>query len=372
MRQETLPAIANLPPEFKNRIVHIRLSIGRALPSLFGLNLGTPKPELFEALLRSDMIPLSKDNWDRKLTWVITHYFMTDSKRRLQFVDYLKRTRNHEESIAAFKAATGLSPKDLADIYVNYIHKGMNILNYKGFKLSDSDLTTTDLPQYKYPLPLVESALKLCQKPEYGHKLLSQTQEAYAKFPDNRFIKQTYARAHINYGDPNLAIKILSEELTKLPNDYELQQLLGRAYIKLAERGEDNQTKSNAYLLARKALGKAYQLDPSSSRTLYHVARANANLAGFPDDNTLNAVQLAQDYSYGDYNFYQAELFIRKGRYEDAFRVLHPEISPYKIKPDEPRTALYAAILEAVKAKAPLADILIQMRTYDDYEAPKK
>ena len=282
-------------------------------------------------------------------SWVMISYFMSTDARRTQFKAYLDRIAAGDESVAAFRAATGMAPDDFRQVYTDMRKQSIGHIVVPTHQPGDDTVTVT--PGGTADAPLIYAALKACPSPGYGKTLLGLAHHAYKVSPNGPLTANILARAEIGFGDPTAAIPLLKATLAQSPKDVESQQLLGRAYLALAERGPTDQSTAS-YASALSEISKAYTLDPTSAPTLYFFARAQANRPNYPDDNTLNAIDLAQEYSSDQYNVYQAELLLRRGDYDRALVLIEDELRSSVLVSDQKK--VLNALRDGLAAKSRL------------------
>ncbi len=293
-------------------------------------------------------------------SWVMISYFMSTDARRTQFRAYLDSIAAGENSVAAFRAATGMAPDDFRQVYTDMRKTSIGHIVIPTKQPGDDAISVT--PGGTADAPLIYAALKACPSPTYGKTLLGLARHAYKASPDGPLTANIVARAEIGFGDPTAAMPLLRAALAQSPGDVESQQLLGRAYLALAERGPVDQRPAN-YASAVSEISKAYKLDPTSAPTLYFFARAQASRPNYPDDNTLEAVSLAQEYSSNQYNVYQAELLMRRGDYDRALVLIEDELRSSVLVSDQKKAL--TAMRDGLAAKKPAADLLPLFVGYD-------
>lgn len=299
--------------------------------------------------------------------WVMVSYLMSDIKRRKTFFDYLKKIDSDVDSTEAFQQTVGLDPDVFRGVMKTYSTKGVPYQIYTIDAVPDASVTLTNLPKYGASVPLIDAALQTCPSPELGAKHLTTLRKIAPQFPDDDLAQTALARAEISFGDAKAPLAFLNRQLAADPKNYDAQVLLGRLYLRLAEQGPA-ESKKQSYGAARRELGKAYTLDPSSAPGLYFYARAFADQPDYPNDNTMKAVELAQDYSGQRYNLYLAELLVRRDRYEEAKAIVDDELTYANDKWARNKVPALLALQIALTAHTPKEDILLLFAQYDSID----
>ena len=359
----TLPAWADMGLTYYFMTVNIqgdKVIVGQPFPDLLHTfsdhTITTQQLVPFDALIGGHLPRVFDMNTYHLQTWMLVSYFMSDPLRKAKFVDYLEKVGAGEESTAAFKEATGMSAADFTAIFNDYMTKGSPQFTYPYKAGAAADIIVTPVALYSQPLPLLASMVKSCPSAADGRQFLASAQDVAAKFPDDDLAQTVFAIAEVNFGDlkgegPSAALSVLQKRLAVEPDDFDARLLLGRLYLSLAEDGADRDAN---YVKARQELVKAYNLDPTSAPLLYFYVMSQRNLAGFPDDNAVAALDLAQSCSRNAYYLLKAEFDVRRGDMDDAATQLSIDCHICKGE----YWATYHDIQLALAAKTPAADIL--------------
>ena len=302
-------------------------------------------------------VPPGKADMVALQNWVMVSYLMSDPTRREKLVAYLRLVESGMDSLEAYDKTIAIEPESYGDILKTYAKTGVAYQKYKVSSLSYAAVTISDLPNYNYNVPLIDAALQTCPKKDDGLRLLSTMHKVAPQFPDDSLSQMALARAEVRFGDPEAALPYLTQRLAANPKDIDAQFLLGRLYIALAEHGPEEKRTQN-YASARRELGKAYQLNPSSAPTLYFYARAFADKPDYPNENTMNALLLAQDYSGGSYDMYEAELDLRKGDYGAAQTIVDKALTFVTKETNKDCVKILNDLHDSLAARKPKADIL--------------
>ena len=292
--------------------------------------------------------------------WVLTNYFLTDVARETKFLEYLTRVSNGDDNWTAFIQATGMTDADFKAVYSDYAKTGSPYLTYKMSIDYGGKVNVTRLPGTNNNAPLIAASLEVCPTKAYGGTLLSQAQALLAMAPDDEAVLRANIVGQLDFGDPAAAAPLVAKLLAAEPDSDTALYLQGRLFLALAN-SETGANRSQDMAKARTAFGKAYQINPVSAPILYYFARSQADLPGYPDANTLNAIKLADDYS-SDYGGYHAELLVRAGQYDEALAIVGDW--PEAMKDGVGKSAM-TAIVAGLKAKAPKDEILAQFAIYE-------
>ncbi|GGZ42501.1 tetratricopeptide repeat protein [Asticcacaulis endophyticus] len=292
--------------------------------------------------------------------WLMTHYLLSDKTHRTALKAYLDRYAEGDQSPSdAFKSA-GLSPGMFDQALKTYFKDGVPVLAYKLPAPDQATVTITNLPFYKDSLPLLNAALLSCPTEDYGQKLTQRIRKQAALTPGDDLSRLTLARAEILYGDPSAALPVLTERLSANPNDFEVHYWLGRVYLRQAQTANGND-RTQAYASARKELGRAYKLNQISAPALYYYAKGFEDQPDFPNDNTLDAVTLANDYANNQYKTYQIELLMRRGDRDEASRLVTESLSK---STDKDTISQLNGILSAITKPEPADAVISRIRLY--------
>ncbi|MBP2160442.1 MULTISPECIES: hypothetical protein [Asticcacaulis] len=295
-------------------------------------------------------------------SWVMVSHLMSDKARSEKFFAYLKLVMDGTESMEAYNKTIGIDPESYRAILKQYMTKGVPTQVYEFKGLPDSATTISPLP-YKEPVPLLDAGTRACPPDKHARTLLSRLQKVAPKYPDGVLAQQALARATIKAGNPEDAKTWLTAQVSREPEDFDSQLLLGQMYLAMAERGPAD-SRADSYVAARRALVKAYKLNPGSPPALYYYARSNADQPGYPNDNILKAAELAEDYSNGTYTVYLSDLLIRRGDYDRALKLIDEGLA--SLPSDKPkRKAAIQVIRDAVAARKPAAELTVMLSTFE-------
>jgi hypothetical protein len=358
-------------------VLEDRIIVGQPFPEFLrdddGHKLTQRQLMPFDALIKDDI--KASRSFDSNVyqfqSWLIVSYFMSDAARRQAFANYLEAVAGGDDPLKAFHEKAGMHPDDFKVIFDNYMAKGSPQLVYSRKTEAPPAITISPVVYSKRPLPLIASALHTCPDAGYGQTLLGWAESIAKKYPNDALAQNTWVTAMVNFGDLTIqgpvAVPILEARLKANPKDAEAQLLLGKYYYSLAHDGPKQASDSN-YARARKELGMAYRLNPTSAPTLYYYARAYENQPDYPSENVLNAIGLAQSYSRNAYDLYEAELNTRAGNYKEALAFFDEDCRLCRGKFKE----FYLGAKQALTDNRPKAEIVTIFETYNNYVSSKK
>ena len=325
--------------------------------------------------------------------WLLTHYMMSDPTRRAQLEDYFERLRRGEASPAAFQAATGISPTELASVLRAY-SKAMTMHiedagevpqvsgdvdgledSYGSFVYQEAVLGSC--PSQKHGAALLDN-IKLQSDPLRLKKLVDDAKPGPQRDADQFALdlapkvqaEPEYAMAvaygEILYGDPAAPRAGLTAIGKDDPRYARAQYLLGRSYLKAAEKAEPD---AKAALLAQAEpyLRIALAAMPDNGPAHYFLARSLDGSA----DHEAEALDLASKASslipsVFEYGSYAAILELRAGHRDEALAILDQyDNDPHDFK----RNKLVDDAMAAIKAgKSPedLQTLLTPPKDKDD------
>ncbi|KQW83078.1 hypothetical protein [Brevundimonas sp. Root1279] len=278
------------------------------------------------------------------LSWLMTHWFMSDEGRRGQLLAYLADIHDGGDPVEAMQRATGLTLTELRQQLRNY--RRLSVMTYTA-EFPQPEITITTLPRSADDLLLIAQRLKVGVDEDKREETAALVRRLAARHPDDSFAQLQLGHAELHFGDAEAGEAVLARLLEREPDNIEALQLMGDRYIDLAgDRPEE------ADVLLRRARGylaRAYRVDEAQYYTLYLIARTRVGQAGYPNENDLvtwdRAFALAPQLSSIRIGFGSA--LMGAGEFDEAITVLTPLAnSPHG------GTAAAAATLLVARAKA--------------------
>ena len=344
-----------------------KVVVGQMLPEMAAdLNTG-PKHYIPLSMVVSNTAPRASDSTTLNAEgWFLVHWLAATPENRQMLTAYIAKTRDGEDPLKAFIEVTSKNPDDLMPVYKDYLAKGVPVQVFAHPQPISVAVTPAALPHYGPPLPLLDAAVSACSDPIQRRSLLGDLRPVAKTYPDDALVQRALLRAEVVMGDVKkgevqAAQAPLEAIVAAHPEDAEALTLLGQLHLRLAEAAAPDAGHPD-YAAARAALGQAYKLDASSPTILALFSRARADLPGYPDDQAVQAMALAQSYSSGIYKLYMVELDVRRDDYDAALKRLADE-RPDHLSGDW-KTQM-TAILDGLKAHKAQADVLPRIVAYE-------
>lgn len=281
-------------------------------------------------------------------SWLLSHYFLSDDGRRKQLDDYMRRVGQGQPSADALSAATGMTLPQLEARLRSYT--GGPIMGYR-IRLSKPltfPVRVTDLPASADALLLKRVQLRhttldrddddddggaagkdndkekterekaRSRRAERRQNLLRDIRAAASRYPGDRFAELTLAEAECRLGDRSVGEATLARYVAAKPDDAEALSLLALSKVEAGRR--DKGHRAALFAEARPLLGQAFKLDPDNYRILYAYAEVRQADPGYPDDNTLNALELSHQLApqVDEISFATAQALRSRGRRDEG------------------------------------------------------
>lgn len=225
------------------------------------------------------------------IAWLLTHWFMSDTARTAQLVEYLRLYGEGVESVEAMRQATGLTPQQLETRLKAY---SRGALSYTGRPIPwpEAPMTVTALPESADDLLLL--SLRLTRPLTDGQKedTLAQVRRLAAQHPEDALALLTLGHAEAHFGDRAAGEAVLTRLLEKEPDNVQALQFM--ATIRMAQAAEDGADKTALMGQARAFLSRAYQADDANFSTFLLLARSREGAPGYPNENDIATWELAQ------------------------------------------------------------------------------
>lgn len=221
--------------------------------------------------------------------WLLTHYMLSSDENRKRLSVYLAAVGRGADATLAFERVLGVKRADLNHTMWRYGLKGLPTLRVEQPALPPVRVSMRSLPQAAGEFVLAHAALKACPDREAGEALLKQVAAMAQRFPQDDMARLTLSRAQIDWGDPQDALPAVNSMLREDEAQFEAQQLLGLAHLRLASRGEGEARRVHAES-ARRHLQRAGELNPQSNEVALAALRAEVLAMEVPASSTLEGV----------------------------------------------------------------------------------
>ena len=255
-------------------------------------------------------------------SWLLTHWFLSDSSRMPMLYAYINQLRQGAEPIAAMEIATGMTAARLERTLRDYSRQRLAIKIISGDQFPQPEVHITSVaPAEGQMIPL---SLRLSSTVGEDEALLAEIRRQASTYPDDRFARLLLARAELRLGDRDAARTLLEGLLTETPADADALRLLGEAIWDQARDGPSDQL-----ALVREARGhlaKAYALNPDDYRTLFLLAETRQVSPDFPSDNDVETLLAALDLApqVPTLRIFTAQARARRQEYAQAIDLLQP------------------------------------------------
>ena len=251
--------------------------------------------------------------------WAMTHFFMSTPERTRMLGRYLNLVVAGQDSIAAMREATGLTPDALQSQIRNYLTGSINVLT-PALDISEPAVTITRLSPSESALAwmnlrldrtqVVETAEERAPPPdetpaqralreegereeaEYRQALITEATATAARFPGDRMATIVTAKAQRLALNPAAALETLQPLLPDSSTDAEALRVAALALMDQLPGGDGDA----ALRLRRRASGyfaRAMDSTPLDFRVYLGLNDVRQGQARYPNDNDLSTLQTA-------------------------------------------------------------------------------
>ncbi len=290
------------------------------------------------------------------VSWILTHWFMSDPARKRQLDAYLADVNAGANSVEAMQRATGLNPDQLQRTLRSYI-AGRALIRRITYPYPTVPVTVTSMGPSADAMLLLGQRLKRPVAEDQQAALLQQVRTLAGRWPDDDLAQIALARAELEMGDKALATQALTRILDRQPANVEALQTMAAVLMKEADEDQDVDASERLRAQARAMLGRAYRADDANFTTFSMLADTRRGQPGYPNDNDLETLSLAHILApqLPGARFNLAAALIYRGEKDEAAAVLRPLLN-------DPHNAGIAAaarrMIEAAPTEAGSAAIL--------------
>lgn len=225
------------------------------------------------------------------VSWLLTHWFMSEEPRREQLRVYLQALQDGVGSVAAMEQATGLTLPEITRELRRY--KRLRVITYTA-DFPETPITVTRLPPSADDLLLIGQRLKIGVPEDQRAETAALVRRLAARHPEDPFALLQLGHAELHFGDPDAGVAVLGRLLEREPENVEALQLMATHHIRLAEETDETLEQMRR---ARAYLARAYAADPDHYYTLQMLAETRQMAPDYPTGNDLltwdRAFQLA-------------------------------------------------------------------------------
>lgn len=255
--------------------------------------------------------------------WLLTHYMLSDPRRKARLDAYLLAIGRGEDPVAALEKALGM-PFATAQTTLDAYLRAAPGIRYPRPPRPPAEITLSALPPSADALLLESQRLKSGVAAADRPAFLKLIRERAARFPDDRLAQLTLARAEITFGDRASGEAILTRRIAA--DDHDVDALWLMALSRLFAGQAEPVRRAENYAQARPWLGKAYALDPNRYQILFDYAQARSVDADYPTDNTLAVLLKAHGLApqVAPVTLGAARGLMKRRRFDEAIAMLTP------------------------------------------------
>ena len=244
---------------------------------------------------------LSKSPWEiaspgenyYPLSWLLTHYMMSDPTRYAQLTAYMKAVGDGTPAVAAMEGATGKSLTVLTADLKAYTRTNLPVRAFTRKRKRAVEVTTTVMPASADDLLLEKVRMVGGIHDDEKAAFIEDIHRRAARHPGDRLAELTLARAELLAGTLPACQVVLDRRLAVAPDDNEALEL--KALALMVQGDADPAARPALHKDASRLLGKAFQVDGNRYQTLLAYARSRQVAPGYPSDNVMEGLLLANE-----------------------------------------------------------------------------
>lgn len=224
------------------------------------------------------------------LSWLLTHWFMSDETRKPWLDLYLADIRAGGDPVGAMERVTGQSMAELTQTLRAYLRGGIRYARFADAS-PPAEITISRMPRSADDVLLLGQRIKLGVPEEMEAETLTLVRRAAAKHPDDPLALLVLGHAELHMGDAVEGERILQRLLEIDPDNVDGLQLMASARLKQAEdHPEEARTLLNQ---ARGFLARAYAVRRDDYVTLYYNALSREGAETYPNENDMRTWEQA-------------------------------------------------------------------------------
>lgn len=254
-------------------------------------------------------------------SWLLVHYIMSDEARRVAFANYIERLVHNEKPRSAFTAAFGMDAAALDGEMHRYARRLPVHRMDRSFQTAPA-ISVERLSSAGIDPPLIEAALILDLPRDHAQRVLDRARRA--GHDENPFGRRLQARAEIQFGNLDVADRLLDELLAASPGDADLLYLKGLRHLVAGRR--DANIRASEYRIAQTYFARAFRADPNHYPSLFRTAEALSIGDQFLSENTQNILMLATSLApqVSEIRLATVHFLLLRERFEEAEALLLP------------------------------------------------
>ena len=222
------------------------------------------------------------------LSWLLTHWFMGDTDRRVVLHRYLLDVGSGGDPVESLERHTGLTPAQLESELRSYM-RGRVPYSRVSHPFPEVAVTVERLPRSADDLILTNQRLKI--PTVLPDEALEEVRALAARHGDDPFARLVLGRAEVLHGSLAQGEAVLTGLLEDQPDNVEALQLLALARMNSAS---DHPEGYDAAMREMRAfLQLAYDADDANYLTFLLIAQNRIGQPSYPTENDLMAWQLS-------------------------------------------------------------------------------
>jgi len=248
-----------------------------------------------EAVLRSRASEIrGRGHFYYAQSWALTHYFLSTDERRAALGRYLTAVMGGGDPIASLQPATGFTPTQLQGEVRNYL--GLIRFRPEQRESPPAEVSVVRLPPSAGDLVWLDLRLARYVPENLRAANLAEAQRAAARFPNDPWAARVLTQAHLDMQQNAEAVQVMEASLAGTPDD---PLSLRMKAVALMERGDEMKDSDPDQRLAlfgqaRRALARAYQLEPMDYRLYMALDRSRQGAPGYPTSNDVETLLMGR------------------------------------------------------------------------------
>lgn len=224
------------------------------------------------------------------LSWLLTHWFMSDPQRQAQLEAYLRDVGSGGESIEAMQRATGMTLDQLRRALRSYRRLPYQAITHD---FPRAAVQVTPLPASADDLLLLNQRLKTHVPEDEEAQVVERVRRAAARHGDDPFALEVRGRAEIRHGDKAEGRALLTRLLASEPTHVPALQLLAEDLLDQSRDAEDPDQADALRSEAQALLARAYRQDDANFTTMLLLSQLRYGGPGWPTENDLATLEIA-------------------------------------------------------------------------------
>lgn len=231
-------------------------------------------------------------NWETfyPLSWLMTHWFLSDPERQRQLEAYLRDVGEGGESIEAMQRATGMTLDGLRRTLRTYRRLPYQAISHDFPTVA---VNISRMPSAAEDLLLLNQGLKREIEEESRAAAVAAVRRGAAGHPNSPFALEVLGRAEIRHGDKAQGRALLSRLLDSEPTHVPAMQLLARDLLDQVRDAEDPDQADALRAQAQALLARAYRQDDADFATMMLLSELRWGGPGWPNENDLATMEIA-------------------------------------------------------------------------------